>query len=95
MQMADLREFVDAVQRLNELRVIEDADWDLEIGAMVELNYEKKGPALLFDKIKGYPPGYRVLGSPMNTVARSLAALGFPTDLDLSGALLGDHYFPF
>jgi hypothetical protein len=86
-EMADLREFIDAVQRLDELRVIEDADWDLEIGTMVELNYEQRGPALLFDRIKGHPPGYRILGSPMNTVARSLAALGFPTDLGLNDAL--------
>jgi len=38
---------------LNEIRAVDGADWDLEIGTICELNYERRGPALLFDNIKG------------------------------------------
>jgi 3-polyprenyl-4-hydroxybenzoate decarboxylase len=35
-----------------------------EIGTIVDLYQGKMGlPALLFDKIKGYPPGYRILAN--------------------------------
>ena len=38
------------------------AHWDLEIGAISEINYRRKpSAALLFDDIVGYPRGYRVL----------------------------------
>ena len=43
---------------------MEGADWDLEMGAITELIYhEGKGipPAILFDKVPGYPEGFRTL----------------------------------
>ncbi|TAK29317.1 MAG: UbiD family decarboxylase, partial [Chloroflexota bacterium] len=49
-----------ALDDIGELRVVEGADWDLEIGAISELMREQKGPSLLFDKVEGYPAGYRV-----------------------------------
>jgi UbiD family decarboxylase len=46
------------------LKRIEGADWDLEIGCITDLNVKKRDcPALLFDNIKGYPSGYRVVTS--------------------------------
>lgn len=50
----DLRGYNDQLKSIGELREIEEADWNLEIGAITELVGEKDGPALLFDKIKGY-----------------------------------------
>ena len=62
--MKDLREFMAKVEELGELKVIEDADWDLEIGAITYLAAEDPNPpVLLFDKIKGYKAGYRVLAA--------------------------------
>jgi 4-hydroxy-3-polyprenylbenzoate decarboxylase len=83
----DLREFVAALEELGELRRVTGADPDLEIGAIDELNHERGGPALLFDEIKGYPAGYRVLCNPMDTMKRALLALGLPPDLDRNTAL--------
>jgi UbiD family decarboxylase len=58
----DLREFMRLAQETGELTVIEGADPHLEIGALYELSLEHDHPpVLLFDRIKGYPPGYRVL----------------------------------
>lgn len=60
MAFRDLREYLKALEGIGELKVIEGADWDMEIGAIAEIVGENKGPTLLFDKIKGYPQGYRV-----------------------------------
>lgn len=58
----DLREYIDAVDRLGELRRVEGADWDLEIGAITEVAARAAQPkVVLFDNIKGYPKGFRVI----------------------------------
>jgi hypothetical protein len=59
----DVRGFLEVVEAAGELRRLDGADWDLEIGALTELVNEQRGPALLFDHIKGYPAGYRVLSA--------------------------------
>jgi len=62
---ADLREFIRVAEETGELVHIDGADPHLEIGALYELSLEHdEPPVLLFDNIKGYPPGYRVV---MNT----------------------------
>src|SRR5262245_26291183 len=58
----DLRGWLDVVDRLGEVRTVEGANWDLEIGAVSEANYKRPSPpALLFDNVPGYAPGLRVL----------------------------------
>ncbi len=58
----DLRQWLEKVEALGELKYLDGADWDLEMGAITALNARRRDcPALLFDHIKGYPPGYRVL----------------------------------
>ena len=47
MKFDSLREFIDAVKELGELKEIDNADWNLEIGAITEQMAERKGPALL------------------------------------------------
>src|SRR5436190_13851147 len=83
----DLRAFIASLTELGELRTVKGADPHLEIGTIVELNHEHDGPALLFDDIAGYPPGYRVLCNAMDTLPRSLLTLGLPVDLDMETAL--------
>jgi hypothetical protein len=51
---------VSGVGALGELREIEGADWDLEIGGIADLVTERwDSPAILFDDIIGYPRGSR------------------------------------
>jgi 4-hydroxy-3-polyprenylbenzoate decarboxylase len=87
MPYNDLREFIRAVEKIGESRVVEGADWDLEIGTIAELNYERQGPALVFDRIKGYPKGYRILANALDSIRRALLAVGLPVELDLDAAL--------
>jgi 4-hydroxy-3-polyprenylbenzoate decarboxylase len=76
----DLREYIEQIKSIGELREIEGADWDLEIGTITELVGEKDGPVLLFDKIKDYPKGYRVLSNFLNNTKHVNAAFGFPSE---------------
>ena len=49
----DVRQWLELVESMGELKRIDGADWNLEIGTMAELIYrERTGtiPALLFDK---------------------------------------------
>ena len=51
----DLRYFINQCDAANELkRVKAEVDWNLEISHVSKLTEEKKGPALLFENVKGY-----------------------------------------
>ncbi|MDP2917655.1 MAG: UbiD family decarboxylase, partial [Dehalococcoidia bacterium] len=80
--MRDLRAFIDEVKALGELKVIKGADWDMEIGAITLLSEEEAHtPAILFDEIKGYPAGFRVLVNSYVSLVRSALTLNLPTGL--------------
>ena len=80
----DLREYIDAVDRLGELRVVNGADWDLEIGAITEVAARAAQPkVVLFDKIKGYPKGFRVIVNAVCSAATT--GLAFGLDPTLAG----------
>ena len=82
MGFKDLREFIDLVDSYGELRRIDGADWDLEIGAITEVAASSpRCPMLLFDKIKGHKPGYRIVTNLLHTERRLAMALGESPDL--------------
>lgn len=72
----DLREFIEGLEEIGETKRVEGADPHLEIGAITELIAEQKGPALLFDKVKGYPAGYRIASNLFFGTKRTALALG-------------------
>ena len=57
----DLRGYIRVLEQADWLRKVEGADWNLEVGTLCEINSERNGPALLFDKLKDYPEGHRIL----------------------------------
>ena len=82
----DLREWIEIVDGMGELKKIDGADWNLEMGTLAELvARESKGPvpAVLFDNIKGYPKGYTALFAQNASFKRMALNLGLP--LELSG----------
>ena len=87
MKFNDMREFIETVDRMGELERIDNAHWNLEIGAITELMAEKRGPALLFDHIPDYPAGYRILTNPFANKTRTALAIGVPMDLSPSETL--------
>jgi 4-hydroxy-3-polyprenylbenzoate decarboxylase len=84
----DLREFIDCLDREGEIvHVTQEVDWYLEIGAIIRHSYDLKAPAPLFEKIKGYPSGFRILGAPVGTsvqpgryFSRLAVSLDMPAD---------------
>ena len=80
----DLRGYLDAVDKLGELRIVDGADWDLEVGAITEVAARTAKPkVVLFDNIKGYPKGFRVVTNPVCSPATT--ALAFGLDPRLTG----------
>jgi len=92
MAFDDLRDFIKIVEDMGELKIIEGADCESEIGIITEVCMSEfpNPPALLFDKIKGYPPGYRVASSLFPTEERLALAVGLPKGL--SGIKLVDAW---
>ncbi|MBI4334709.1 MAG: UbiD family decarboxylase [Chloroflexi bacterium] len=74
-----LREWLDQVEKMGELEKVNGADWKLEIGCLTAINWSRrKSPALLFDNIKGYPAGLRVVTSSTGTPSLVGLTLNLP-----------------
>ncbi len=89
MKTRDLRDFLTVLEKHGELvRIQEEVDWRLEMGAITRRCYDLGAPAALFENVKGYPRGYRTLGAPLgqsrreghSLFARTALALGLPPD---------------
>ncbi len=77
----DAREFLAALDKAGELiKIEEEIDWDLEAGAIARRSNEVEGPAVLCQKVKGYPEGYRLFCTPLASFRRVAAALGLDPD---------------
>ncbi|HTP91365.1 MAG TPA: UbiD family decarboxylase, partial [Xanthobacteraceae bacterium] len=83
MGFLDMRQWMAQLEQHGELRRIKaEVDWDREIGAVTRRVLEKKGPALLFENIKGYTDGRctKLFASGLGARSRLALALGFPGD---------------
>jgi 4-hydroxy-3-polyprenylbenzoate decarboxylase len=77
-----LRTWLKQAQALGEIRTIQGADWDLEIGGVTDILTERgNSPAVLFDSIIGYPKGRRVLVNSLGSTKRLGLCLGMPQEL--------------
>ncbi|HEX6438775.1 MAG TPA: UbiD family decarboxylase, partial [Candidatus Binatia bacterium] len=83
MAYQDLRQWLDQVNQLGELKNVEGADWDLEIGAIIEMARKESqvAPCLLFDSIKGFAKGLRIVAGQLNSIKRVALTCGMPTDM--------------
>ena len=83
MSYRDLREWLKQVESIGELRILEGVDWNLEIGTITALASKGKAgsPAILFDRIKDYPEGRRVLVGLFESLRRSALTTHLPTEM--------------
>lgn len=80
MTFLDNREFIEALLKTGDaIRIKQEVDWDVEIGAIARRARELAQPAPLFEKIRDYP-GCRVFAVPLTTHRRVAVALGLPPD---------------
>ena len=85
MQYRGLRGWLDQVEKMGELRKVDGAHWDVEMGALTHMLTEKSrgaAPAILFDNVPGYPKGYRTLYGQLSSVRRIALTLGLPLDYE-------------
>ena len=81
MAFNDLREFIDAARKLDDVKEIHGAHWDLEIGALTELfAFKEPSPLLLFDQIPDHAPNFRVASNIISTPVRSGLTVGMSAD---------------
>ena len=82
----DLRDWLEIVDSLGELKKVDGVDWNLEMGTLAEIfARETKGgptPAVLFDNVPGYPKGFRALFAQNASFKRMALNLGL--DMNLS-----------
>ncbi len=81
MAFNDLRAWIDLLEKKNELsRIPAEVDWNEELGAITREVSSAKGPALLFENIKGYKdaPCRRLLTGTLGSRSRVRLALGLP-----------------
>src|SRR5438445_659528 len=92
----DLRDWLEIVDSIGELKKVDGVDWNLEMGTLAELlsRESKSGvvPAVLFDNVPGYPKGFRTLFAQNASFKRMALNLGLPCSYlrrPGSGALYG------
>jgi UbiD family decarboxylase len=75
----DLRAFLHCVEERGDLKRVEGAGWESEIGLITEWQAMlPDSPALLFDAVPGYRRGFRVASNLFTHHRRAAAALGLP-----------------
>ena len=79
MATPDLRESIQGIEALGELKTVKGAEPGAEIGGFVDIYQRQMGnPALMFDEIPGYPKGFRIVANILTSVPRINIALGLP-----------------
>jgi len=82
MIFQSMREFMEKVRETGDLKAVNGADWNLEIGAITEVASQMPDPPMvIFDEIKGYPKGFRVVSNVLESPKRLTLAVGLPTHL--------------
>jgi UbiD family decarboxylase len=74
-----LRDWLELVAAMGQLRTVRGAGADQEIGAAADvLQHHEGAPAVLFEEIPGYDPGFRVLVNALGALDRIALTLGLP-----------------
>src|SRR6185369_14223782 len=77
----DFRTFIEEAKKVADWQLIEGADRNNEIGALIEATAELDvRPMLIFDKIKDYPTGFCLVSLAFANYKRTALAFGIPPD---------------
>ncbi len=85
---SDLRGWIESVRDLGKLREVQGASWKLEIGTITDLNAKARQWTLLFDRIEGYAPGFRILTGSLLDAGRVALTFGLDPRLDDRGLVM-------
>lgn len=71
MIFKDLRQWLEEVEKMNDVLKIENASLEDEVGGLVEVYQQEMGkPCLLFDEFDNYEKGYRILANSCSSIKR-------------------------
>jgi UbiD family decarboxylase len=80
----DLRDWLQMVDALGDLRVLEGVDLDDNVGRITEMLQHSDGaPAVLFDAFPGFEQGWRILVNAQSERRRLAVTLGLPADISV------------
>ncbi|HKF19745.1 MAG TPA: hypothetical protein VKF14_21515, partial [Candidatus Dormibacteraeota bacterium] len=72
-----LRQWIERVEALGQLKAVHGADTAHDIGAATDVLQHREGaPAVVFDRVPGYDPGFRVLVNSFGSIDRIALTLG-------------------
>jgi UbiD family decarboxylase len=80
---ADLRSWIQCAEDMGQLKRVNGADWNIEIGGITEMVclHSKNPVCLLFDEIKGYPKSWRIVSNVFTNQELAAMTLGLPFNL--------------
>src|SRR4030095_6319500 len=81
MPYSSLEDFIKAADAIGEVEHVEGADLELDVGWLTELVVRRGGRMPVFNKIPGYPAGYRVCSNTVKSMRRFCLALDLPLDI--------------
>src|SRR5438874_11150437 len=83
-----MREWLERVEAIGELRHVKGATWQEDIGRIAEmLTHTDGAPAVLCDEIPDYPKGYRVLVNSNGEPRRLAITLGLDPNISTEGLM--------
>ncbi len=89
MAWQDLRGWLAEVEAIGQLRRVDGASWESDIGRITEmLDHTPNSPCVLFDNIPGYPTGFRVVANTGGTRERQAVTLDMAPERATHDALL-------
>ncbi len=83
MAYGDMRDFINFLEKEGELRRIPlEVDWRYEVGGWIRkaVDLRPPGPALLFEKLRGYSRDHRIASGLIGSYPRFAMALGLPSN---------------
>lgn len=81
MTFQSLRDYIETIQERGLVSKVDDADWNLEIGALTEIVAFSSSPkCLVFDNIRGYQTGFRIATNLYVSERLQAIALNLPDD---------------
>jgi len=84
------REWITQAKEMGELKVLEGADPNLEISTISQINARNQGPAVMFEKIKGFSDqGFRVLTNSIGNVKLFNLTFMMPVNSNLRETIAG------
>jgi 4-hydroxy-3-polyprenylbenzoate decarboxylase len=82
MKYHGLRDWLEEIERMGQLRYVHGANWQEEIGGATDvLQHHDDSPAVMFDQVPGCDPEFRVFVNGFGATDRIALTLGVPTGM--------------